>query len=237
MLLHSGAPLTFRGLVGKAHTPGGRMGLRHPRHSLTRIHRLDADRGVTADGEAEAILPPRDGDLGHSPARLLPGADPRSGSPQAPPQSHPALSLEPERRLASLSPSLSRPRHPDHWVVGQAGKRGAQADAEAGMERAWGGQTSPSSAQLHAALPRRPTGPARLPLACDPLPARSLSPFQKQSPPGRCLPRQQEEEDRDTYTHTLKSKVTGQVPGSRGSPSPELEASNEGSQVRGQART
>lgn len=60
------------------------MGLRHPRHSLTRIHRLDADRGVTADGEAEAILPPRDGDLGHSPARLLPGADPRSGSPQAP---------------------------------------------------------------------------------------------------------------------------------------------------------
>lgn len=49
------------------------LGLAAPK-TLTGIHGLDSDRRVAADGEAKAVLPPRDGDLGHSPARLLPEA-------------------------------------------------------------------------------------------------------------------------------------------------------------------
>ena len=67
-LLHLGLPFQFQHLVCKA------SGWHHPRHSLTGIHGLHSHRRVAADGEAEAVLPPRDGDLGHSPAQLLPEA-------------------------------------------------------------------------------------------------------------------------------------------------------------------
>lgn len=105
----------------------GKGGWHQPGRSLTRIHGLDSDWRITADGEAKAILAPRDGDLGHSPAQLLPEAVPRSGSPQAPPQSHPPFqgNWSWKGGLASSSPSLSQPRHLQHWVGGQSRKPGS----------------------------------------------------------------------------------------------------------------
>lgn len=62
-----GLPCSSQVLSAKPTWRAEPMGLVLPK-TLTRIHGLDSDRRVTADGEAKAVLPPRDGDLGHSPA-------------------------------------------------------------------------------------------------------------------------------------------------------------------------
>lgn len=86
----------------------------------------------------------------------------------------------PKRSPASPSPSLSRPGHLEHWVVGQAGRLGAQEAnpgqcGRPGLTESWKGKTSPSSAQADMqSFANGLTGPARSHSARDPLPALSL---------------------------------------------------------------
>lgn len=86
----------------------------------------------------------------------------------------------PKRSPASPSSSLSRPGHLEHWVVGQAGRLGAQEAnpgqcGRPGLTESWKGKTSPSSAQADMqSFANGLTGPARSHSARDPLPALSL---------------------------------------------------------------
>lgn len=103
------------------------------------------------------------------------------------------------------------------------------------MERALEGQPSPSSALLQAALSQR-HWPARLHLACG-------VPFSfPETQPTWALPSQRTGGGRQGHMHAPPQVEGlawgwGKCRGSRGSPSPELEASDEGSQVRGQVQT
>lgn len=91
----------------------GRTGIL--RRSLTRIHSLDSDRRVTADGEAKAVFAPRDSDLEHSPASYSRVFE--AGKPLNPPPAVTFLSTgtRPEKEPASLSLLLSetQPRDTD----------------------------------------------------------------------------------------------------------------------------
>ena len=72
-------------------------------HSLTRIHSLDSDRRVTADGEAKAVFAPPDGDLGHNLVQLLQSF--KTGKPLSSTQSH--LPLHRESELRRSQPASS----------------------------------------------------------------------------------------------------------------------------------
>lgn len=148
-----GLPLHSKVLFAKPTCIAGKRGWHHPRHSLTGIHSLDSDWRVTADGEAEAFLPPWDGDLGHS-SPVTPRSRPKVRKPTGPtpePSSSPR-EPEPKRRLASPSPSLSRPRHLGHWVVGQEGRLGAQEANPGQCGRL--GWREPWKSKLHLPQPR-----------------------------------------------------------------------------------
>lgn len=165
----------------------GQRGWHPPRCSLTRIHSLDSNWRVTADGEAKAVLPPRDGDLGHSPARLLPeatrllpllqGWEAHRPCPRATLLSEGAGA---KKKAGQPLLSLSWPRHLKLWVMGQAGRLGAQeviqADAEGPRtDRAWEEQTSPSSDPTDTWS--SPKSPLDLPTSTLPVTHGLLSPF------------------------------------------------------------
>lgn len=142
-LLQFGAPLLVPASVSKAHMCGGQGELASPCHSLTGIHSLDSDWRVTADGEAKAVLSPRNGDLGHSPAQSLPeaggsGLYPKVRKPTAHPCQEPPSSpkeSEPQRSWpAPQCPYLS----PDNLSTGLWAKQEGQSSAGKPMPM-WGG--------------------------------------------------------------------------------------------------
>lgn len=128
-----GLPFELPHLVCKARCMVRGAGPASPRRSLTRIHSLDSNRRVTADGEAKAVLPPRDGDLGHSPAQLLPEAtrllpllQRREAHRPYPRATLLSKGAGAKKEAGQLLPFLSWPRRLEHWFVGQAGRLGTQ---------------------------------------------------------------------------------------------------------------